>query len=113
MNTVLTKGDVVASTSIVPNTLWKHKTPHNIITFEFLSDGMSAQEMFMSWVAFMNAIGYNLNKVEMEEMWNGESNSITPEEVLDTFLTNLAEEGIDHSNDPRFYRALEKTERGE
>jgi len=97
------------------NTVWKHETPHNIITFEFLSDGMDAQEMFMNWVAFMNAIGYNLNKVEMEEMWNGvvEKDWINPQEVIDQFLANLAEEGIDHSNDPRFYRAWEKTERGE
>jgi len=33
---------------------------------------MDTQEMFFKWVDFMNAIGYNLNKAEMESMWSGE-----------------------------------------
>lgn len=43
------------------------------VTFEFDNDGMPAFEVFMRWVRFMNAIGYNLDQEEMEEKWNGES----------------------------------------
>lgn len=94
------------------NMIWKYASPHNTITFEFSSDCMDAQEMFMNWVAFMNAIGYNLDKVEMENMWNGCNNSINAEEVIDKFLENLKLEGVDHSNDPRFYTAELKTLNG-
>ena len=40
------------------------------VTFEFDAYEMSEQEMFMMWVRFMNAIGYVLDAVEMEEMWS-------------------------------------------
>ena len=40
------------------------------IVFSFDAFDMNAQEMFMQWVRFMNAIGYVLDIQEMEEMWN-------------------------------------------
>ena len=43
------------------------------VTFEFDNDCMRSFEVFMRWVRFMNAIGYELDPVEMEAMWNGES----------------------------------------
>ncbi len=51
---------------------WKYEHVDEKITFEFDMDGVSHKEMFMKWVDFMNAIGYTLDKVEMEAMWNGE-----------------------------------------
>ena len=45
---------------------------HDIVVFQFDAFQMDTQEMFMKWVDFMNAIGYNLDKAEMESMWNGE-----------------------------------------
>ena len=44
----------------------------SMVTFVFDAFQMDTQEMFMKWVEFMNAIGYNLDKAEMESMWNGE-----------------------------------------
>lgn len=41
------------------------------VVFAFDAVEMDAQEMFMQWVRFMNAIGYVLDPEEMEEMWNG------------------------------------------
>ena len=95
------------------NTIWRYETPHNTITFEFLSDGMDEKEMFMNWVAFMNAVGYNLDKVEMENMWNSEgvakNNIFEKEDVISLFLENLKKEGVNHANDPRFYKAEQNT----
>ena len=45
---------------------------YDTVSFQFDAFQMDAQEMFIKWVDFMNAIGYNLDKVEMEKMWNGE-----------------------------------------
>ena len=42
------------------------------VTFEFDNDCMSVEQVFMRWVRFMNAAGYNLDQAEMEDMWNGE-----------------------------------------
>ena len=42
------------------------------VVFKFDCIEMTTQEMFMKWVQFMNAIGYVLDPVEMERMWNGE-----------------------------------------
>lgn len=41
------------------------------ITYEFDNDCMHVREVFMRWVRFMNAAGYNLDQAEMEDMWNG------------------------------------------
>ena len=51
---------------------WTYEHNDEKITFEFDMDGVSHKEMFMKWVDFMNAIGYTLDKVEMEAMWNGD-----------------------------------------
>ena len=40
------------------------------VVFSFSALNMNAEEMFMQWVRFMNAIGYVLDPAEMEEMWN-------------------------------------------
>ena len=42
------------------------------VTLEFDNYDMPSFEVFMRWVRFMNAIGYNLDQEEMEKMWNGE-----------------------------------------
>ena len=42
------------------------------VTLEFDNYDMPSFEVFMRWVRFMNAIGYNLDQEEMEEKWNGE-----------------------------------------
>lgn len=42
------------------------------VAFEFDNDGMPAFEVFMRWVRFMNAAGYNLDQAEMEAIWKGE-----------------------------------------
>jgi hypothetical protein len=55
------------------NTVWMHEDPEGAtIVFAFDTFQMDHQEMFLKWVDFMNAIGYTLDKVEMEKMWNGE-----------------------------------------
>jgi len=55
------------------NTIWMHEDDDGTaIVFAFDTVQMDHQEMFMKWVEFMNAIGYNLDKAEMESMWNGE-----------------------------------------
>lgn len=46
---------------------------HDKVTVEFDNHGMPISEVFRRWMHFMNAIGYNLDKAEMEEMWRGES----------------------------------------
>jgi hypothetical protein len=55
------------------NTIWVHEDEGgDTVIFAFDTFQMDHQEMFMKWVDFMNAIGYTLDKVEMERMWNGE-----------------------------------------
>jgi hypothetical protein len=39
------------------------------VVFAFDAVEMDAQEMFMMWVRFMNAIGYVLDPAEMEDLW--------------------------------------------
>ena len=52
---------------------WKYESEHcGEVMFRFDACEMNAQEMFMKWVQFMNAIGYVLDSREMESMWNGE-----------------------------------------
>ena len=51
---------------------WKYETDSEVVMFEFDMYQMNHKEMFMKWVSFMNAIGYVLDTVEMEKMWNGE-----------------------------------------
>jgi len=43
------------------------------VTMEFDNYDTPASEVFERWVRFMNACGYQLDPVEMEAMWNGES----------------------------------------
>lgn len=42
----------------------------SLVSFYFNAAHMNAQDMFMQWVRFMNAIGYVLDPAEMEEMWS-------------------------------------------
>ena len=51
---------------------WKYECGKDTVTFQFDMDGETPEDMFFRWVEFMNAVGYNLNKTEMYEMWNGE-----------------------------------------
>jgi len=51
---------------------WSYQHDDEKITFEFNMDEMTHKEMFMMWVKFMNAVGYTLDSIEMEKMWNGE-----------------------------------------
>ena len=51
---------------------WTYETNHGKVTFDFDSTEMNVKEMFLKWVDFMCAIGYNLDRAEMESMWNGE-----------------------------------------
>lgn len=51
---------------------WSYQHGDEKIIFEFHMDGMNHKEMFMLWVKFMNAVGYTLDPIEMESMWNGE-----------------------------------------
>lgn len=51
---------------------WDTST-HKKINMKFDNQDMTPFEVFMVWIHFMNAIGYNLDKAEMEEMWRGES----------------------------------------
>ena len=37
------------------------------------NEGLTLQELFMFWVDFASGCGYALDKVEMEELWNGET----------------------------------------
>ena len=50
--------------------LWMYETESEIVKFEFDMHQMDTKEMFMKWVAFMNAVGYVLDSVELEKMWN-------------------------------------------
>jgi len=52
--------------------IWKYIDGEDTIIFEFNNSELDTKDLFFRWVNFMNAIGYNLNKVEMENMWNGE-----------------------------------------
>ena len=36
------------------------------------NEGLTLQELFMHWVDFASGCGYCIDKVEMEELWNGE-----------------------------------------
>ena len=49
-----------------------YKSNLDMVTVEFDSTEMNGKEMFLKWVGFMSAIGYNLDRAEMESMWNGE-----------------------------------------
>jgi hypothetical protein len=51
---------------------WSYQHDDEKITFKFNMDEMTHKEMFMMWVKFMNAVGYTLDSIEMEKMWNGE-----------------------------------------
>ena len=51
---------------------WDTSTYKNI-SMELDNRDMTPFEVFVRWVAFMNASGYHLDPVEMEAMWNGES----------------------------------------
>lgn len=52
--------------------IWSYQHGDEKIVFEFNMDEMTHKEMFMQWVKFMNAVGYTLDSIEMEKMWNGE-----------------------------------------
>ena len=94
------------------NTIFKHDDGYSVTTFDINTEQADAKDMFMHWVRFMNAIGYNLNPVEMEDMWSYDKESVDAGDVIETFLVNLKLEGVDHSNDPRFYKAELKTLNG-
>ena len=47
-----------------------YKSGETDISFGFNVDEKTHFEVFMNWVRFMNAIGYVLDPVEMERMWN-------------------------------------------
>ena len=51
---------------------WAYRFGDEKVIFKFNMDDMNQKEMFMMWVKFMNAVGYTLDAVEMEDMWNGE-----------------------------------------
>ena len=51
---------------------WSYQHGDEKIVFEFNMNEMTHKEMFMMWVKFMNAVGYTLDSIEMEKMWNGE-----------------------------------------
>lgn len=51
---------------------WTYRFGDEKVIFKFNMDDMNQKEMFMMWVKFMNAVGYTLDAVEMEDMWNGE-----------------------------------------
>lgn len=51
--------------------VWTHTTHEGKVEFVFEGYQMSTAEFFHKWVQFMNAIGYVLDPVEMENMWNG------------------------------------------
>jgi hypothetical protein len=52
---------------------WKYQQDNgDTVVFEFERYGVSTDEMFQKWVEFMNAIGYVLDPVEMEQMWMGD-----------------------------------------
>ena len=46
---------------------------HDKVTVEFDNYDVPPAEVFMRWVRFMKAIGYNLDPEEMEAMCKGES----------------------------------------
>lgn len=48
---------------------WKYETDDLTVEFE-LDSSESAGEIFLKWVRFMNAAGFILDPVEMENMWN-------------------------------------------
>ena len=54
------------------NVTFKYEYGSNTTEMKFCIDEVPTSEMFMQWVKFMNAIGYVLDPVEMEDMWNGE-----------------------------------------
>lgn len=60
------------SDEYIQKVIWKYESADGDVTFDFDVREMNAQELFMKWVQFMNAIGYVLDAREMEAMWNGE-----------------------------------------
>jgi len=51
---------------------WTYQYADEKVIFKFSMDAMTHKEVFMKWVDFMNAIGYTVDRAEMEAMWNGE-----------------------------------------
>ena len=51
---------------------WTYRFGDEKVIFKFSMDAMTHKEVFMKWVDFMNAIGYAVDRAEMEAMWNGE-----------------------------------------
>ena len=49
------------------------------------NEGLTLQELFMFWVDFASGCGYALDKVEMAELWNGDTDREIAE-VLDAHL---------------------------
>lgn len=52
--------------------IWTYDNETDVVTFEFDSCERDTKEMFMKWVCFMNAIGYILDPIDMEKMWDSE-----------------------------------------
>jgi len=49
------------------------------VTHVFDATEMDTTDMFMRWVQFMNGVGYVLDPVEMEKVWNGTKTLNEPE----------------------------------
>ena len=61
---------------------WKYESDYGDVVFDFSVCEMNAQELFMKWVQFCNAIGYVLDAREMESLWNGEYDDSEETELL-------------------------------
>lgn len=52
--------------------VWEYDSGGDVVVFEFDMLQMDTKEMFMKWVCFMNAVGYVLDPIDMEKMWDSE-----------------------------------------
>lgn len=52
--------------------VWEYDSGGDVVVFEFDMLQRDTKEMFMKWVCFMNAVGYVLDPIDMEKMWDSE-----------------------------------------
>ena len=69
--------------------------PMRTVTHVFDATDMDTTEMFMRWVHFMNGVGYVLDPVEMEEVWDGTKTLNEPEPNDDNSNSAIKEMALD------------------